>query len=137
MGTDRQASGKAPPIPEAGPLASPRSLQQTGLPAEVTREVTPPDNPQTFEAMAQVIGRPDLLSDDRFCTPPARAKNAANRLERLNVEGCFEQGRGQNRTRRTANQQRPQVGSHPSAAVIQDCAQRHTEWDFVQAWLAE
>src|SRR5213075_2290511 len=37
----------------------------------------PPDNPQTFEAMAQVIGRPDLLSDDRFCTPPARARNSA------------------------------------------------------------
>jgi formyl-CoA transferase len=37
----------------------------------------PPDNPQTFNAMVEVISRPDLLSDDRFCTPPARAKNAA------------------------------------------------------------
>jgi formyl-CoA transferase len=37
----------------------------------------PPDNPQTFTAMAEVIGRPDLLSDDRFCTPPARARNSA------------------------------------------------------------
>ncbi|MGC2412842.1 MAG: formyl-CoA transferase [Stellaceae bacterium] len=37
----------------------------------------PPDNPQTFNAMVEVIGRPDLLSDDRFCTPPARAANAA------------------------------------------------------------
>ena len=37
----------------------------------------PPDNPQTFEAMVEVIGRPDLRSDDRFCTPPARAKNSA------------------------------------------------------------
>ena len=37
----------------------------------------PPDNPATFQAMAQVIGRPDLLHDDRFCTPPGRAQNAA------------------------------------------------------------
>jgi formyl-CoA transferase len=39
--------------------------------------ILPPDNPAMFEAMVQVIGRPDLLSDDRFCTPAARAKNAA------------------------------------------------------------
>src|SRR5690349_12130910 len=39
--------------------------------------IVPPDNPAMFEAVVQVIGRPDLLSDDRFCTPPARAKNAA------------------------------------------------------------
>jgi formyl-CoA transferase len=37
----------------------------------------PPENPQMFQDMTKVIGRPDLLSDDRFCTPPARAKNAA------------------------------------------------------------
>jgi len=37
----------------------------------------PPDNPQTFEAMVQVIGRPDLRDDTRFNTPPARARNAA------------------------------------------------------------
>ena len=39
--------------------------------------ILPPENPPMFEAMTQVIGRPDLLSDDRFCTPPARARNAA------------------------------------------------------------
>ena len=37
----------------------------------------PPENPQMFDALVQIIGRPELLSDDRFCTPPARAKNAA------------------------------------------------------------
>src|SRR6266700_4551427 len=37
----------------------------------------PPDNPQTFQAMVEVIGRPDLRDDDRFNSPPARAKNAA------------------------------------------------------------
>ena len=43
------AAGKAPPIPPAGSLARPRSLQQVGLPAELTRQATPPDNPQTPE----------------------------------------------------------------------------------------
>src|SRR5260370_27805776 len=39
--------------------------------------ILPPDNPPTFEAMVQVIGRPDLRDDDRFNSPPARARNAA------------------------------------------------------------
>ena len=37
----------------------------------------PPDNPEMFEAVTEVIGRPDLRTDDRFATPPARAKNGA------------------------------------------------------------
>src|SRR5438270_3876258 len=37
----------------------------------------PPDNAQPFEAMAEIIGRPELRQDERFNTPPARAKNAA------------------------------------------------------------
>jgi formyl-CoA transferase len=37
----------------------------------------PPDNPEMFEAMADVMGRPDLRTDERFATPPARAKNGA------------------------------------------------------------
>src|SRR5262244_2875471 len=37
----------------------------------------PPDNPEMFEAMTEVMGRPDLRTDDRFATPPARAKNGA------------------------------------------------------------
>ena len=37
----------------------------------------PPENPPMFEAMTQVIGRPDLRDDARFNTPPARARNAA------------------------------------------------------------
>jgi formyl-CoA transferase len=35
----------------------------------------PPGNPEMFEAMTEVIGRPDLRTDDRFATPPARARN--------------------------------------------------------------
>jgi cytochrome c peroxidase len=52
VGAARQAPGKAPPIPKAGPLAEPRSLQQVGLPVELTRTVTPSDNPQTPEKIA-------------------------------------------------------------------------------------
>ena len=39
--------------------------------------IIPPDNPEMFEAMTDVIGRPDLRTDDRFATPPARARNGA------------------------------------------------------------
>jgi len=39
--------------------------------------IIPPDNPEMFEAMIEVIGRPDLRTDDRFATPPARARNGA------------------------------------------------------------
>jgi len=41
------ATGKISPIPEAGPLARPKSLDQVGLPAELTRAAIPPDNPRT------------------------------------------------------------------------------------------
>ena len=37
----------------------------------------PPDNPEMFEAMTDVMGRPDLRTDERFATPPARSKNGA------------------------------------------------------------
>src|SRR6202795_704915 len=39
--------------------------------------IIPPDNPEMFAAVTEVIGRPDLLTDDRFSKPPARARNAA------------------------------------------------------------
>jgi cytochrome c peroxidase len=50
--TTKQRAGKAPPIPQAGPLAKPRSLQQVGVPLELTRTVIPLDNPQTAEKIA-------------------------------------------------------------------------------------
>src|SRR5206468_7691870 len=48
----RLATGETRPIPEAGPLAQPKSLDQVGLPAELTRQAIPPDNPQTPEKIA-------------------------------------------------------------------------------------
>jgi len=39
--------------------------------------IIPPDNPEMFKAVTEVIERPDLLTDERFAKPPARAHNAA------------------------------------------------------------
>ena len=68
------------PIPEAGPLAQPKSLDQVGLPAELTRQAIPADNPQTPEKIA--LGE-KLFFDGRLsadgsvacstCHDPARA----------------------------------------------------------------
>jgi cytochrome c peroxidase len=73
-------TGMVPPIPIAGPLARPRSLQQVGLPVELTRAVTPPDNPQTPEkiALGQKLFFEGRLSADgtvacASCHDPARA----------------------------------------------------------------
>jgi cytochrome c peroxidase len=78
--TAGQTHGKAPPIPQAGPLAGPRSLQQVGVPAELTRTVIPPDNPQTPEkiALGQKLFFDGRLSADgtvacATCHDPARA----------------------------------------------------------------
>ena len=80
VGPAGPAAGKAPPIPTAGPLARPRSLQQVGLPADQTREAIPKDNPQTPEKIA--LGE-KLFFDGRLsadgtvacatCHDPARA----------------------------------------------------------------
>ena len=72
--------GQPPPLPKAGPLASPRSLHQVGLPVESTRRAIPRDNPQTSEKIA--LGE-KLFFDGRLsldgtvacatCHDPARA----------------------------------------------------------------
>ena len=79
-GTAGQAPGKAPLLPKAGPLANSRSLQQVGLPVDLTRAVTPPDNPQTPEkiALGQKLFFDGRLSADgtvacATCHDPARA----------------------------------------------------------------
>src|SRR5205807_2456943 len=79
-GTAEPAAGKAPPIPKAGPLASSRSLQQVGLPVELTRSVVPSDNPQAPQkiALAQILFFDGRLSADgtvacATCHDPARA----------------------------------------------------------------
>src|SRR6202008_1308114 len=39
--------------------------------------IIPPDNPEMFEAVTEVIGLPDLRTDERFATPAGRARNGA------------------------------------------------------------
>jgi cytochrome c peroxidase len=75
-----QGTGKAPPIPKVGPLARPRSLEQVGIPKELTRTVIPPDNPQTPDklALGQKLFFDGRLSADgtvacATCHDPARA----------------------------------------------------------------
>ena len=50
-----RVSPKRLPNPETDPLAQPKSLQQVGAPAELTRETIPSDNPQTPEKIS--LGR--------------------------------------------------------------------------------
>ncbi len=79
-GAKQQATQKAPPIPEAGPLARPKSLRQVGVPDSATRAAIPPDNPQTTEkiALGQRLFFDGRLSADgtvacSTCHDPARA----------------------------------------------------------------
>jgi len=48
-----------------------------GGPDDYVYITIPPDNPEMFEAMTEAMGRPDLRGDERFATPPARARNGA------------------------------------------------------------
>src|SRR5438874_3557227 len=48
----KRASSKLPPTPETDPLAQPKSLQQVGVPVEMTRTAIPADNPQTPEKVS-------------------------------------------------------------------------------------
>jgi formyl-CoA transferase len=45
--------------------------------------IIPADNPEMFTAVTEVIGQPELQKDERFATPPARARNAAALTEIL------------------------------------------------------
>jgi cytochrome c peroxidase len=76
----QQTSSKAPPIPQAGPLADPKPAKQVGLPIKATRAAMPADNPQTPAKIA--LGE-RLFFDGRLsadgtvacatCHDPARA----------------------------------------------------------------
>ncbi|HXC91141.1 MAG TPA: formyl-CoA transferase [Stellaceae bacterium] len=39
--------------------------------------IIPPDNPEMFAAVTEVLGVPELRTDERFATAPARARNQA------------------------------------------------------------
>jgi cytochrome c peroxidase len=79
LGATPQATLQTPPIPEAGPLARPKSLRQVGAPADATHGAIPADNPQTPEkiALGQRLFFDGRLSADgsvacSTCHDPAR-----------------------------------------------------------------
>jgi cytochrome c peroxidase len=68
------------PIPPASPLAAPKSLDQVGLPVQVTRAAVPADNPQTPDkvALGEKLFFDGRLSQDgsvacSTCHDPAKA----------------------------------------------------------------
>jgi cytochrome c peroxidase len=73
-----------PPIPKAGPLAQPRSLQQVGLPVELTQAVIPPDNPQTPAKIA--LGR-QLFFEGRLSADGTVACASCHDPERAFTDG--------------------------------------------------
>src|SRR5262249_40183627 len=54
LGTTPQAALQTPPIPKAGPLARPRSVEQVGAPRAATLAPIPPRTPQTPPTIALV-----------------------------------------------------------------------------------
>ena len=80
LGPAARATLQTPPIPKAGPLARPRSLEQVGAPRDATFAAVPPDDPQT---PAKVALGERLFFDGRLsadgtvacstCHDPARA----------------------------------------------------------------
>lgn len=74
------APGKPPPLPKAGPLAQPRSRDQAGFPAELTKSAIPADSPLTpaVVALGEKLFFDGRLSGDgtvscATCHDPARA----------------------------------------------------------------
>ena len=50
--TEDPPDAAARPVPQPGPLAQPKSLDQVGLPAALTRQAIPSDNPETPDKIA-------------------------------------------------------------------------------------
>jgi cytochrome c peroxidase len=84
----KKANSKLPPTSETDPLAQPKSLQQVGVPVEMTRAAIPADNPQTPEkiSLGQKLFFDRRLSADGIvscstCHDPALAfRDAARAL---------------------------------------------------------
>ena len=75
------APGQAPPLPQAGPLAEPRSQDQVGFPAALTASVIPPASPLTpaTVALGEKLFFDSRLSGDgtvacATCHDPERAR---------------------------------------------------------------
>ena len=77
-----------PTLATGEPLARSGNRSTTGSYADLVRcagggvndyvyLMVPPDVAGSFETLTEAIGRPDLRDDERFATPPARARNSA------------------------------------------------------------
>jgi cytochrome c peroxidase len=91
------AAGKAPPLPEAGPLAVPRSLNQVGLPQALTAALIPAGSPVTpaATALGEKLFFERRLSGDgtvscASCHNPARAFTDG-RPTSIGIKGCVGQ----------------------------------------------
>src|SRR5215475_8873624 len=73
-----------PLIPKIGPLAQPRSLQQVGLPVDLTKAVIPADNPQTPEKIA--LGQ-KLFFDGRLSADGSVACASCHNPDRAFTDG--------------------------------------------------
>ena len=73
-----------PLIPKIGPLAQPRSLQQVGLPVDLTKAVIPADNPQTPEKIA--LGQ-KLFFDGRLSADGTAACASCHNPDRAFTDG--------------------------------------------------
>jgi cytochrome c peroxidase len=80
----QQAAPHAPPIPQAGALARPRSLQQIGVPAAATRAAIPSGNPQTPEKIA--LGQ-KLFFDGRLSADGTVACSTCHDPDRAFTDG--------------------------------------------------
>src|SRR6266478_6450362 len=88
------ARGQAPPLPQAGPLAEPRSQDQVGFPAALTASVIPPGSPLTpaTVTLGEKLFFESRLSGDgtvacATCHDPARAFTDG-RPASVGVHGC-------------------------------------------------
>ena len=73
-----------PPIPKIGSLAEPRSLQQVGLPVDLTQAAIQPDNPQTPEKIA--LGQ-KLFFDGRLSADGSVACASCHNPDRAFTDG--------------------------------------------------
>lgn len=73
------APGKAPPLPKAGSLAEPRSPDQVGFPAALTKSVIPAGSPLTPAVVSlgeKLFFEARLQATARFPVPPATIPRA-------------------------------------------------------------
>jgi cytochrome c peroxidase len=104
-----------PPIPKNGSLAEPRSLQQVGLPVDLTQAAIPPDNPQTPEKIA--LGQ-KLFFDGRLSADGSVACASCHNPDRAFTDG-----------KPTSVGIRSQVGQRNAPTILNALYNKAQFWD--------